>query len=54
MSENYRFYVAKMNERRALLESAAEPLRRQLAELFSTVARCEALWALEDRIERER
>lgn len=54
MSENYRFYVAKMNERRARRRSAAEPLQLQLAELFSTIARCEAMWALEERIEKRR
>lgn len=53
MSENYRFYVSKMNERRAWLRSTA-PLRQQLAELFGTVARCEAMWTLEDRIEKQR
>jgi len=53
MSENYRFYVSKMDERRAWLRSTA-PLRQQLAELFSTVAQCESMWAVEDRIERQR
>jgi hypothetical protein len=53
MSDNCRFYVLKMNERRAWLRSTA-PLRQQLAELFSTVAQCEAMWALEDRIEMQR
>jgi len=53
MSENCRLYVSKMNERRDWLKSNA-PLRQQLAELFSTVAQCEAMWALEDRVERQR
>jgi hypothetical protein len=53
MSENCRFYISKMNERRAWLRSSA-PLRQQLAELFSTVAQCEAMWVVEDRIERQR
>lgn len=53
MSENFRFYVSKMNERRDWLRSTA-PLRQQLADLFSAVAQCEATWALEDRIERQR
>lgn len=51
MSENSRFYVMKMAERRlCLAESGA--LRRQLFELFEAVARCEDLWALEIRIEK--
>ena len=54
MSENCRFYVAKMNEHRAWLRSLTAPLRQQLAELFWTVAQCEAIWALEDRIESQR
>jgi len=53
MSENCRFYVSKMNERRAWLRATA-PLRQQLAELLGTVARCEAMWALEDRVEGRR
>jgi len=53
MSENYRFYVTKMAARRAkLIDSAA--LRRQLVDLFEAVVRCEAMWALESRIERGR
>jgi hypothetical protein len=53
MSENYRFYVAKMAERRAQLVSS-QVLRAQLDELFFLVHRCEAMWALEDRIEKQR
>ena len=53
MSENCRFYVMKMAERRLRLAGSGA-LRRQLDELFETVARCEAMWALEVRIERGR
>jgi hypothetical protein len=53
MSENYRFYVAKMLERRAVPANTAE-LRWQLAELLDVVQHCEAIWALEDRIEKQR
>ena len=53
MSDNFRFYAAKMNERRHRLRSSTEPQRRQLESLFNTVAYCEARWALEERIERQ-
>jgi hypothetical protein len=52
MSENYKFYAQKMAERRAAGEH--RPLRGQLAELMRVVQRCEARWALEDRIEHSR
>ena len=53
MSENYRFYKLKMAELRACLAGSAE-LRRQMKELLAAVARCEAMWTLEDRIEMNR
>lgn len=53
MSENYRFYVIKMAERRTLLVPSSE-LCAQLNEILAVVARCEAMWALEDRIEKSR
>lgn len=52
MSENYRSYAQKMTERRAARDRG--PLRGQLDELMRVVRRCEAMWALEDRIERSR
>ncbi len=52
MSDNYKFYAQKMAERRAARED--RPLRGQLVELMRVVQRCEARWALEDRIERSR
>jgi len=53
MSDNYRFYVMKMAERRLRLAESAG-LRQQLFELFEAVARYEAIWALEIRIEKSR
>jgi len=53
MSENCRFYPAKMAEQRARLRSSRE-LWRQLDELLKVVEQCEAMWALEDRIGRQR
>ena len=50
MSENCRYYAEKMEARR--LARAARPLSIQLAELLAVVARCEHIWAVEDRIER--
>lgn len=52
MSDNYRFYAQKITERRVARDRS--PLRRQLEELMRVVQRCEAMWALEDRIERSR
>lgn len=49
MSENCRFYVEKMRAKRAAQRSS---LRGQWVELMAVVSRCEAIWALEDRIER--
>jgi hypothetical protein len=52
MSDNYRLYAQKMTERRTARDRG--PLRGQLDELMRVVRRCEAMWALEDRIERSR
>ena len=43
MSNNYRFYSAKMAELRAQ-RSANRPLQSQLDELFAFVRLCEAEW----------
>ena len=50
MSENYRLYVRKVAESRAS-RNADRPLRHQLEELLQCVRTCEAIWALEQRIE---
>jgi hypothetical protein len=50
MSENCRYYRDKMEAKR--LARSAGPLSEQLANLMAVVRRCEAIWALEDRIER--
>ena len=52
MSDNYRLYAQKMTERRTARDRGL--LRGQLDELMRVVRRCEAMWALEDRIERSR
>ena len=52
MSENYRYYVAKMAQCRASRVSPA--LHRELNEILAVVRKCEAIWALEDRIEQAR
>jgi hypothetical protein len=52
MSENYRFYEQKMDERRHG-RPARRPLHHQLEELLTVVSECEARWALEDRIDRQ-
>jgi hypothetical protein len=49
MSENYRYYRERMEARRAM---TAGRLRHQWVDLMAVVGRCEAVWALEDRIER--
>jgi hypothetical protein len=54
MSENCRFYKEKMAEQRAAQRARPASLRPLLEELLATVARCEAMWALEDRIEKSR
>ena len=52
MSDNYKFYAQKMADRRESRDRG--PLRWQLVELMRVVQRCEAMWALEDRIEKSR
>ena len=52
MSDNYKFYAQKMADRRESRNQS--PLRWQLVELMRVVQRCEAMWALEERIERAR
>jgi hypothetical protein len=43
MSENYRFYEAKMAEKKARWH-AERPLHQQLIELLKFVLECEANW----------
>jgi hypothetical protein len=43
MSENYKFYMTKMANVRALRESN-RPLANQLRDLLAFVAQCEARW----------
>ena len=52
MSDNYKFYAQKMADRQEARNRG--PLRWQLVELMRVVQRCEAMWSLEDRIERSR
>ena len=52
MSENCRFYAAKMAELR-LARQASHPLHNQVQELLDFVARLDAVWALEDRVGRK-
>jgi len=52
MSGNWRLYAPKMAELRRAREQGSTGLRGQLAEILATVKRCEAMWALEDRIEK--
>ena len=51
MSEHYRLYVKKVAEVRAA-RAANGSLRHQLEELLQVVRKCEAIWAIEERIER--
>jgi hypothetical protein len=44
MSENYKFYRAKMEELRSSREKN-RPLANQLRELLEFVTRCEGRWA---------
>lgn len=53
MSENCRSYVKKMTERRVRL-AASTSVRAHFNDLLVTVLRCEAMWALESRIESSR
>lgn len=50
MSENCRYYREKVEAKRRA--RPAGPLGAQLAELLAVVARCDHIWAVEDRIER--
>ena len=50
MSENCRYYREKMAAKRW---QGSERLREQLWDLMEVVRRCEHMWALEDRIERQ-
>jgi hypothetical protein len=43
VSENYKFYAAKMAELR-VYRASTRPLHGQLLELFVFVKRCEAQW----------
>jgi hypothetical protein len=52
MSENFRYYATKMAERRARRISPA--LDRELQEILIVVRKCEAIWTLEERVERAR
>jgi hypothetical protein len=52
MSENYRFYIQKAEAARVSRPLYC-PLRMQLEEILDAVRECEAMWALEDRIERQ-
>ena len=52
MSDNYKLYAQKMADSRE--DRNRSPLRWQLVELMRVVQRCEAMWALEDSIERSR
>lgn len=56
MSENYRFYEQKMAQK--MDETRVDrpidrPLRDQLEEILDVVRYCEAMWALEDRMDRQ-
>jgi hypothetical protein len=51
MSENYHYYVEKVAEARRT-RALDHPLQSQIDELFRMVRECEAMWALQDRIER--
>ncbi len=53
MSYNDRLYSVKMAERREKRGPSTE-LRRDLDDIFETIRRCEAMWALEERIEKGR
>jgi hypothetical protein len=52
VSENNRFYEQKMVERRDS-RPLNRPLREHLEEILRVVRDCEAIWALEDRIDRQ-
>lgn len=52
VSENYKYYAAKMAELRAY-RSANRPLHSQFDELISIVKACEEQWESRVRAERE-
>ncbi len=52
MSNNYRLYALKMVQLRATRKLTPHPLRDQLEELLLVVQRCEAIWTIEQRIEK--
>ena len=51
MSDNYHHYAEKVAEVRDR-RTSDHPLLKEIEELFAVVTECEAMWALEDRIER--
>jgi hypothetical protein len=53
MSDNYHQYPVKIAERRERRAVSAE-LERHVSEIVETIRRCEAMWALEERIEKGR
>ena len=53
MSENDRLYRRMLEARRAKPADSSD-LRSNLADILETVRRCEAMWALEERIEKGR
>jgi len=52
MSDNYRFYKQKAAESRSSRHTD-RPLGDQLDELLEVVRWCEAVWAVEDRLDRQ-
>ena len=52
MSENSRFYLQKMEALRAT-RRVRPCLYAQLEEILLVVRRCEKIWTLEERIERQ-
>jgi len=51
MSENYRYYAEKVAKKQGT-RASDHPLQSEIEELFVVVRECEAMWALEERIER--
>jgi hypothetical protein len=52
MSDNYRFYAAQVLKHRMAERALTPELHDDLKQLLFVVSQCEAMWALEDRIER--
>lgn len=50
MSANYRYYAEKVAEARRE-RTNDHSMQSEIEELFAVVRRCEAMWALEERIE---